>query len=449
MITALLASPPFLALAPVAAQEPAPDAAVVPARPELQAFARAEAEDLLALWRDLHAHPELSLHEVETAQRLAEELRGLGFAVTEGVGGTGVVGVLENGTGPTVLVRCDMDALPITEESGLDCASTVTAELADGGETGVMHACGHDVHMTVWVGTARFLAEHPESWRGRLLFVAQPAEELGLGARHMLEDGLYERFGTPDACLALHVRAEIPAGRIGSCPGYALANVDSVDVVVRGRGGHGSTPHLTKDPVVLAARIVMGLQTLVSREVSPLDAAVVTVGSIHGGTKHNIIPDEVKLQLTVRSYREEVRQRLLEGIRRTAVGEARAAGLPHDLLPVVTVLDEFTPAAYNDPELVARVDDAIRAQLGPDAVVPQAPVMGGEDFGRYAPAAGCPGYLFWLGVGDAEAMAAAEERGEKLPSVHTSRFRPDVEDAIPVGVQAMSAAVLAVLGADG
>ena len=405
----------------------------------------AHPDDLLALYTDLHTHPELSLQEHRSAALLAARLRESGFEVTEGVGGTGVVGVLRNGEGPTVLLRCDMDALPIVERTGLPYASVVTAPGSEGGEVGVMHACGHDVHMSVWAGTAAALAADRAAWSGTLVMIAQPAEELGMGAKAMLDDGLLERFPKPDYALALHAKAEIAAGKVGTVSGWALANVDTVDILVRGEGGHGSAPHRTKDPIALAARIVMGLQTIVSREVAPLQPAVVTVGSIHGGTKHNIIPNEVKMQLTVRSYDPGVRQQLLDAIERVAVNEGRAAGFPEDLLPVVEVSDtQETPATWNTPELVARVDAAIEARVGAGTIVEAGQVMGAEDFGRYGPAAGCPSYLFWLGTSDPAAIAAAEAgEGPWPPSVHTDRYgAPEPAPVLTTGVRAMCAAVL-------
>lgn len=403
---------------------------------------------LMARYRDLHAAPELSLAEEQTAQRLVATLRGLAIETTEKVGGTGVVGVLRNGDGPTVLVRTDTDALPVTEETGLPFASRVRVRKEGGEEVGVMHACGHDIHMTVWSGVAAFFAEHRELWSGTLVFVAQPAEEIGAGAKAMISDGLFERFPRPDYTLALHVSADRPAGTIGFTSGWAMANVDSVDILVRGRGGHGSAPQTTHDPVALAARIVVGLQTIVSREVDPREPAVVTVGSIHGGTKHNIIPNEVRLQLTVRSYTDQVRKQLLGGIERVAANEARAAGFPEDLLPIVnTSADEFTPACWNDPSLVQRANTAIRSVLGPDSVVAVSPSMGGEDFGRYARTADVPGYMFGLGAVDPERWLAAQAEGAPpLPSLHTSTFAPDAGLAIRTGVVAMTSAVLALLG---
>lgn len=405
---------------------------------------------LVELYEELHENPELSFQEVESARRMVSQLEGAGFpSVTAAVGGTGVVGVLKNGEGPVVLVRADTDALPIEEKTGLAFASTKRVKDASGQDVAVMHACGHDMHMTVWSGTAAYLAAHRDQWSGTVVFVAQPAEERGAGAKAMLADGLFERFPKPDYCLALHVRGELPAGTIGSCSGYALGNVDSVDIKVRGKGGHGSTPHKTHDPIVLASRIVMGLQTIVSRELPPVEDGVVTVGSFHGGAKHNIIPDEVQLKITVRSYKPEIREILLEGIRRTALGEAVAAGFPEGLMPVVEVNElEFTPATYNSPQLVTRIDKRFRAVFGEDAVVPVEPVMGGEDFGRYGPAANCPSYIFWLGVSPQALWDASQKPGgAPCPAMHNSRFAPDAERSIQTGVTAMSEAVMELLPA--
>ncbi|HEX8654148.1 MAG TPA: amidohydrolase, partial [Allosphingosinicella sp.] len=286
---------------------------------------RADLPSLMALYRDLHAHPELSMQETRSAGLLAAEARRLGFEVTTGVGQTGVVAVLRNGPGPTLLIRADMDALPVEERTGLPFASRARGTTREGAETGIMHACGHDTHMSAWVGAARRLAAMRSSWSGTLVMIAQPGEEIGAGARAMIEDGLFTRFPRPTHAIAFHESASLPAGVIGYAVGPALANVDSVDIEVRGVGGHGAYPHTTRDPIVLASRIVTSLQTLVSREVNPLDSAVVTVGSFHGGTKHNIISDRANLQITVRSFTPEVRQRLLDGIRRIARGEAIAA----------------------------------------------------------------------------------------------------------------------------
>ncbi|HYG29530.1 MAG TPA: amidohydrolase, partial [Allosphingosinicella sp.] len=309
---------------------------------------RRDLPSLMEIYRDLHANPELSMQETRSAGLLAAEARRLGFEVTTGVGGTGVVAVLRNGPGPTLLIRADMDALPVEERTGLPFASRARGTTREGAETGIMHACGHDTHMSAWVGTARRLAAMRSQWSGTLVMIAQPGEEIGAGARAMIEDGLFTRFPRPTHAIAFHDSASLPAGVIGYAVGPALANVDSIDIEVRGVGGHGAYPHTTRDPIVLASRIVSSLQTLVSRELDPLDSAVVTVGSFHAGTKHNIISDEARLQLTVRSYTPEIRRMLLDGIARIARGEAIAAGVPDDRMPVVNVREsQHTPAAIN------------------------------------------------------------------------------------------------------
>ena len=403
-------------------------------------------EDFLALYTHFHSNPELSLREVETGGRIADELEALGYDVTANVGGTGVVAVMTRGDGPTVMIRGDMDALPVKEETGLSYASEVVVKDDLGREVHVMHACGHDIHMTVLLGTARLLAAR-EDWAGTVMLVAQPAEERGLGAKAMLKDGLFERFPYPDFVISTHVDATLATGTVGYVPGYAMANVDSVDIKVLGRGGHGAYPHLTKDPVVVAARIVMGLQTIVSREIAATDPSVITVGSIHGGTKHNIIPNEVDLQLTVRSYSDATRDKLLAAIERTAVNEALAAGMPEDLIPIVEVKEEYTPALYNDPALVERITGVFREVFGEERVVPREPVMGGEDFGRYGRTEPTiPIFMFRLGTVAPE-RAAAHDAGEiNLPSLHSSQFAPIPEPTIKTGVTAMTEAALALLG---
>jgi len=406
-----------------------------------------DGEALLALYRDLHAHPELSLHEVRTAARIADELERSGFSVTRAVGGHGVVAVLTNGTGPTVLIRSDLDALPVEERTGLAYASTQTAKDDSGREVSLMHACGHDVHMTVLVGTARELARQRAAWSGTLVLIGQPAEERGLGAKAMLDDGLFERFPRPDFNLALHVSAELAAGTLAVMGGAVAANVDSVDITVQGIGGHGAYPHMTRDPVMLAASIVMNLQTLISRERPPLDPAVITVGSIHGGTKSNIISDRVDLELTVRSFSDATRALLLEGIARLAQGQARALGWPEEKLPVITVREENTPAVWNDPVLAERLRGAFTEALGSEQVLSVPPTMGGEDFARYGRAEPpIPSVLFWLGAVDATRHAAAERDGTALPSLHSAEFAPDAAAAIATGVAAMRAAALELLG---
>ncbi|HEY7863862.1 MAG TPA: amidohydrolase, partial [Thermoanaerobaculia bacterium] len=338
------------------------------------------APELEALYVDLHQTPELSLQEEKTSAKMAARLRALGFDVTEKVGGWGVVGVMKNGPGPTVMVRADMDGLPVEEKTGVPYASKVTAKNAAGTVVPVMHACGHDVHMTSWIGAATLLSRAKTRWKGTLLFVGQPAEEGGAGALSMLKDGLFTRFPKPDYAIALHDKADGAVGTIHYTPGYALANVDSVDITFFGKGGHGAYPYTTVDPIVIGSRFVAAVQTLVSRENNPIDPAVITVGSFHAGSKHNIIPDEARLQLTVRSYKPEVRKRLLDGIARIAKAEAAAAGAPKE--PEVKVT-EGTPATFNDPKLAARVTGTLRRAFGDAAVHETPPVMGGEDFSEY------------------------------------------------------------------
>ena len=398
--------------------------------------------ELEKLYIDLHQTPELSFHEEKTAAKIAERLRRAGYEVTTGVGGTGVVALLRNGKGPTVLVRADMDALPVAERTGLPYSSKVTAKDDSGATVPVMHACGHDVHMTSLVGAATLLARARDQWRGTLFLIAQPAEEKGGGALAMLNDGLFTRFPKPDFAISLHDKATLPAGKLSYTPGYAGANVDSVDVTIFGRGGHGAYPHMTVDPIVIAARTVLAIQTLVARENNPLDPAVVTVGSIHGGTKHNIIPDEVKLQLTVRSYKDEVRKRLLAGIARLAKAEAEAAQAPKE--PSVQV-SEGTPAMYNDPALTRRIAGAFERAFGKDNVVEGQPVMGGEDFSEFG-RAGVPALQFDLGAVEPAKYDAAQKGGTPLPSLHSSEWAPDRVTTLKMGVASLTTAALELLG---
>jgi hippurate hydrolase len=402
---------------------------------------------LQALYLHLHQHPELSFFEKETAARLAQELRSAGFEVSEGIGGYGIVGLLRNGPGPVLLVRTDLDGLPVSEETGLSYASTVRTTDAAGNRVGVMHACGHDLHMTVWTGAARWLAQNRQAWQGTLLFIGQPAEERGGGAKAMLAEGLYSRFPKPDYALALHTSASLPAGTLGLCPEYAMANVDMVDITVYGKGGHGAYPHTTQDPIVLSAQIILALQTIVSRETNPLDPAVVTVGSIQGGSKGNIIGDEVRMELTLRSYRDEVRNALIQKIERICRHTAQAAGIPEDRLPVVTVRDEHVPALYNNPVLTERIRQAFERNLGPERVKMVPPVMGGEDFSRYGSTPeDVPVLLFWLGAVDPQHVAEAAAGKRKLPSLHSPQFAPLTSPSIETGVSAMLAAVLELCG---
>ena len=399
---------------------------------------------LEALYKHLHTHPELSLQEVQTAARLEQEMKEIGFEVTPRVGGTGLVAVLKNGQGPTVLVRTDMDALPVLEKTGLAYASKVRARDKNGNDVSVMHACGHDMHMTCWIGTARTLAALKDRWQGTLVFIAQPAEEIGTGARKMLADGLYERFPKPDYCLALHCDSRSEFGTISYTEGLALANVDSVDITVHGRGGHGSAPHMAVDPIVIAARIILDLQTIVSRETNPTDPCVVTVGSIHGGTKHNVIPNEVKLQITVRTTKDAVRKHTLDAIERIAKAAAQGAGAPE---PEVKIdINEFTPALLNNPALTRKTVALFKEVLGADKVYERPPVMGGEDFSRYA-RDGVPIFLYFLGTLPPERVAESQKPGARpLPSLHSDLYYPVPEPSIKTGVLTMSMAVLNLVG---
>jgi hippurate hydrolase len=397
---------------------------------------------LQPLYEDLHAHPELSFQETATAAKMAERLTAAGFEVTTGVGRTGVVGILKNGPGPTVMLRTDLDALPVEEKTGRPYASKVTANNAMGDTVSVMHACGHDVHMTAWIGAAMTLANDRKRWSGTLMMVGQPAEEVGGGATAMLADGLFTRFPKPDFALAIHDSDSMAAGTVGIKAGPLLASADSVDLVVYGKGGHGARPHKTIDPIVAAAKIILSLQTLVSRENDPFDPAVVTVGSIHGGTKHNIIPDDVRLQLTVRAYKPEVRERLLRGIERIAKAECEAALMPKP--PDVKVVDS-TPVTVNDPALAARVEAALRKALGDKRVLPAIPIMGAEDFSMYAEP-GVPILMVWVGAVNPRTFERAQRDGTILPSLHSSLFAPDPEPTIMTGVEALTTAARAVLG---
>ena len=395
------------------------------------------------LYKHLHKHPEISNQEKKTAKRIADELKSVGFKVTENVGGFGVVGVIENGEGPTVLIRTDLDGLPLEEKTGVDYASKVQVVDSLGKTVHTMHACGHDVHMTVFTGTARRLAASRDQWQGTLVMIGQPAEEKGTGAKAMLEDGLYQRFPKPDYVLGLHTDASLPAGQIAQIEGYAMASVNSVDIRVFGVGSHGAYPHKGKDPIVVAAQIVTALQTLVSRELPAVEAGVVTVGSIHGGTTHNIISDQVDLQLTVRSYTEETRQTLLNGIKRIAHAQGLSAGLPNDKLPLVTVRKASTPALYNDPALTQRISRLLSGHLGEKQVVAGSQAMVGEDFGRYSlfePR--IPSVFLRLGTVDPETYASKKD---ELPSLHSPYFKPLPRPTILTGVKAMTLSALDLL----
>jgi amidohydrolase len=407
---------------------------------------------LVDTYKTLHAAPELSHFEEKTSARIASELRTLGYVVSERVGtyarqewtGYGVVGLLENGNGPTVLVRTDMDALPVEEKTGLPYASTVKTKTDTGQDIGVMHACGHDIHMTCMLGTARLLAGLQDRWSGTVLMVGQPAEETIDGAKSMLDAGLYEQFRQPDYALALHNNPHLEAGKIGYTPGYFLASANSVDITIRGVGGHGSMPQQTKDPIVIAAQVVLALQSIVSREISPLDPAVVSVGSIHGGTRYNIIPDEVHLQLTVRAYKEDVRKRILASIKRITTGIAIAAGLDEDRLPVVKVNEtEFAPATHNNLDLTSRLTTVFRETFGAENVVELLPIMGSEDFGRFGlDGHKIPTFMFWVGAVDPLKLVESNRTGQTLPPLHSNQYAPLPEPTIRTGVKAMTSAVI-------
>jgi amidohydrolase len=421
---------------------------------ELGAVVNDQLSGLVDTYKGIHAHPELSHHEEHTAALLAGELRKAGYTVTERVGkypdGTqayGLVAILQNGAGPRLLIRADMDALPVVEETGVPYASHVTAKNAAGQEVGVMHACGHDVHVTTMIGTARALAATRAKWHGTVMLLGQPSEETIDGAKAMLADHLYDRFGTPDLAIALHDTNTRAAGTVSITSGPALASSTSVDVVLRGIGGHGARPQDTKDPIVMAGQFIVQLQTIVSRQEDPRDPAVVTVGDIHGGTKRNIIPNEVKLELTTRAFSDKARQIVLDGIRRIAQGVALSAGVPDNLAPVVSVLDaESTPVMYNDPALSTRVKAALVNSLGAKNVFEEEPIMGSEDFGVLGlEGHKIPTVMFWLGAMDPAKLAAAQAAGKTLPGPHNSRFEPIPEPTLRTGVTAMSSVAIALL----
>jgi len=407
---------------------------------ELTQSVQRDMPQLEKIYHHLHQTPELSKYEFKTAKYLAKELKGYGFDVTEGIAKTGLVAILKNGNGPTVMLRADTDALPVLEKTGVSYASTVTTINELGDTVSVMHACGHDMHMTVLLGTARQMIKYKDDWQGTLMLIAQPGEEVGYGAKQMLAEGLFENFPLPDYNIAMHVSADLPAGKVGYVKGYAMANVDSVDISVKGIGGHGAYPHKTKDPVVIAAEIIVKLQTIISREMSPLESAVITVGSIHGGTKHNIISNEVKLQLTVRSYSDQSRDFLLKRIEEISHGVARTAGMPDDLLPEVIVKEEYTPSVYNQPEFTQQVVNNLAQAIGKNNVVAVVPVMAGEDFSRFGRTKEkIPSTLLWLGAVNSQKYKVAKEQNKALPTLHSEQFIPDTKPTILTGVQGMTA----------
>lgn len=415
----------------------------------LDAMIERDLASLLSTYKALHAAPELSHREEKTSAFVAGELRKLGFTVTERIGkyqnaewtGYGIVGVLKNGPGPTVLVRTELDALPVDEKTGVPYSSQVKMKNDAGVEVSVMHACGHDIHMTSFLGTAKLLTELKNQWSGTLVMLGQPAEETGDGANAMLRDDLYTRIPKPDFAIALHDKPELETGKVGYTPGYAMASATSIDIKIRGVGGHGSAPENTKDPIVTAAQVVMALQTIVSRENSPLDPAVVTVGSIHGGTRYNIIPDEVNLQLTVRTYKPEVRQRILTSIERIVKGVALTMAIPEDRAPTVKV-SEGTGSTYNDPQLLERLAVAFKQALGEENVVKVPPIMASEDFGYFSLDQKIPTTIFWLGASDPAKVKQSRDSGVALPGLHSALFAPVPEPTLRTGVKAMTSAVL-------
>lgn len=413
---------------------------------QIEKFTAENYASLDQLYKHLHQNPELSSKEERTSALIAEELRSLGFEVQEKLGMHNLAGVLKNGEGPTVLIRADMDALPLEEKTGLPYASKAKGINPAGEEVGVMHACGHDIHMTVFIGTARALVEMKDQWKGTLVMVAQSAEETGFGADALFKANLYDKIPLPDYAIALHDNASLPAGTIGYRAGPFMASVDMVDITVHGEGGHGAAPHTTKDPIMLSAEMISAFQTIVSREINPIEPAVVTVGSIHGGTVHNIIPDQVKMQLTLRSYSQEVRDQTVAALHRITANMARMAGLPEDKYPEISIRDPQTPATLNDPELTMRLVNVFKEHLGEEKVVETPPNMVGEDFSRFGlQEQKVPICMFWLGAVDPAKIKEAEEKGTALPSLHSPNFAPLPEPTIKTGVKAMSAAALELL----
>jgi amidohydrolase len=388
--------------------------------------------DAQTFYVDLHQHPELSSHETRTAGELAGRLRTLGYEVTEHIGGTGIVAILKNGPGPTVMLRTELDALPVEEKTGLPYASKARSKDDNGRDVPVMHACGHDVHMAALWGTAAIMARSKDSWHGTLMLVGQPAEETITGADRMIKDGLFTRFPRPDIGVAMHDTNGLPVGKVGITPGYAKATADSIRITVYGKGGHGAQPQTTVDPVLIAARIAVTLQSIVAREIKPGDAAVITVGYIQAGTKNNIIPDDAQMGLTVRSYKPEVRQHLLAAIERVAKGEAMAAGA--EKMPLVEKY-ESTGAVYNDPVLTQHLAAALEGVLGKGAVVTEEPVMTSEDYAVFVEQ-GLPSFYFTLGVADPQKLAEAKAAGKQLPSNHSPLFAPVAEPSLKTGMTA-------------
>lgn len=404
-------------------------------------------QHLAPLWDHFHRNPELSLMETKTAKRLANELKSVGFDVTEKVGGTGVVAILKNGDGPMIMVRADMDGLPVVEQSGLANASTVKMKDWNNELVGVMHACGHDVHMTSLIGTGRYMSANKDKWSGTLMLIGQPAEERGPGASAMMADNLWQRFGQPDYAFAFHVSANAEAGKVIVDEGSPYAGADTVDITVHGIGAHGASPHQGKDPIVIGAQIVNNLQTIVSRELAPRYAGVVTVGAFHSGTKHNIISDKALLQLTVRSLTPEVREQLLSAIKRIAIGTARTAGMPEDKLPDVTVSEFSFPPTFNDQKLAQRLKRTLTDKMGAEALLDPAETgMGAEDFGFFTTQPYIPSVYFKVGGTPKADFERAEKGGPQVPSHHSPQFKITPEPAVKSGVEATVHALLDLMG---
>lgn len=402
---------------------------------EFKSYLEKDIPYLKNLYLDIHQNPEISLMEKETSIKLADELKKIGFDVTENFGGYGIVGVYKNGNGPTILYRTDMDALPMEEKTELPYASKVITKNFDGNDVGTMHSCGHDMHMTVWTGTARALVERKDDWNGTIIMIGQPAEEIGAGAAMMLKEGLFEKFPVPNYGIALHSSPTIPSGKVGFGKGYIMANTESVDIKVYGQGAHGASPHMSIDPIVTASVIIMELQTIVSRNINPLDDAVITVGSIKGGTKHNIIPDEVDLQLTIRTYKEEVRNLIHKRIKEICNGVASSMGLEKSRWPKVVIPDTFTPANYNDEKLVDIMKKVSISAIGDENVVVSEPQMVGEDFARYGNTDhDIPTVMYWLGTVPKERIEKYNLGEYALPALHSPFYYPEIENSIRTGV---------------
>ena len=412
----------------------------------VQVLSRKISEAMVPVYRHLHSNPELSLQEKNTSAYLRQHLKSYGYDILGPFGGFGFVGVLNNGSGPTIMVRADMDALPVKENTGANYASEVQVTSEDGRMLSVMHACGHDIHMASWLGTAQLMSKIRNQWTGTLVFLAQPAEEFGDGARKMLQDGLLNKIPVPDYALALHVSPQVPAGTIGFTSGYAYANVDAMQITIHGRGGHGAYPHTTIDPVVLASRIVLGLQTLVSREFSPLEPVVITVGAINGGSKGNIIPDQVSLNMTIRYHNEGLRTPILEAIERLTAGLAKSAGLADQEYPQLQYFPENLPGVYNDPNLTKRLATIWELELGQDRISKLPATLGGEDFGRFGNTPeDIPICIYWLGGANPEQVSAFKSGGKPPPSLHSSKFLPMERPTLETGIESMSSALLGLL----